>query len=46
MPETSVEIWSMILMGKSKALDLALCRGSDQGFASEFNVSFRFLKNI
>ena len=43
MPESSVEIWGMILMGQHKALDPALCRVSDPGLAPEIYVSFRIL---
>ena len=43
MPESSVEIWGMILMGQNKAFVPALCRGSDPGLASEVYVSFCIL---
>ena len=43
MSEPLVEIWGMIVMGKNKALDLALCSGSDPGLVPEIYVSFRFL---
>ena len=33
-------------MGQNKALEPALCRGSDPGFAPEIYVSFRFPWNI
>ena len=46
MPEFSVEIWNMILMGENKALDPALCRGSDPGLAPEICVRFHFLRSI
>ena len=46
MPESSVEIWGMILMGSNKALDPALCRGSDPDLAHEIYVSFGFLWSI
>ena len=40
MPDSSVEIWAMILMGKNKALDPAHCRGSDPGLAPEIMLVF------
>ena len=43
MPKFSVEIWGMMLMGYNKALDTALCRGSDLGLAPEI---YRILRNI
>ena len=43
MPESSVEIWGMMLMGKNKALDLGLCSGSDPGLVPEIYVSFCFI---
>ena len=42
MSESLVEIWGMILIGLNKALEPALCRGSDPGFTPEIYVSFRF----
>ena len=42
MPESLVEIWDVTLMGQNKALDPALCKGSDPGLAPEIYVSFRF----
>ena len=42
MSEYLVEIWSMIHVGQNKALEPALCSGSDPGFAPEIYVSFRF----
>ena len=44
MPEFSVEIWNMILMGENKALDPALCRGSDPGLAPEILCQIPFSK--
>ena len=46
MPESLVEIWGVTLMGQNKALDPALCKGSDPGLAPEIYVSFRFTWNI
>ena len=46
MQESLVEIWGMILMGQNKALEPALCRGSDPDLAPNFYVSFRFPRNI
>ena len=43
MTESSVKIWSMILMGKNKVHDPALCGGSVSALAPEIYVSFIFL---
>ena len=46
MPEPLVEIWGMILMGQNKALEPALCRGSDPGLTPEIYISFLFMTHL
>ena len=42
MIESSVRTWGMILLGKNKVLDLALCRGAALDLVPEIYVIFHF----
>ena len=46
MTESSVKIWSMILMGSNEVLDPALCGESVPGLTPEIYVGFLFLRYI
>ena len=45
MPDSSSEIWGMILMRQNKALDPALCGSLNQGWPLKFKFFF-YMKHL
>ena len=45
MPDSSSEIWGMILMRQNKALDAALCGSLNQGWPLKFKFFF-YMKHL